>query len=460
MKAKLSVMSVVLTILFNTSLFAQFENFHLDKYKVADYKRQELDLNFKTEGNNNRYKIEYFDTTKQKNEYFDFQINTTYKNLINTRKQQQSIFINTNIAPFAYNYSNTNSNTGIGLPRTSKNSVFSIIANLNKKIYTKNNYFVGLENYTSYEYSRTATNSRSYNNSTYTRSKEILTTNRLYQSFSISFGKGRIENVEDARLAIFILEDLLKNNKLVKELSESEIQDFATKITQLKNKRFFDTRIRKKQEIQVVDSFLRNNNFVNSQDAIYFTTIFDNWNFSNNPIRQSGSRISLNYIPYLTYSKNGGEDYHKNFSSQFNQSIEVAYTIAKPINLKWQRDISIQAGFNHSYLRESISYDSKRNSYYANLVVTYGYYPNSRSYYTIDLYGRLFKTFKSENSSKSLDRSFSFNLNAFYFISEQFLLSANAGLNYYNNLIHLDVQDFSSYHISPSFSIRLAYSLF
>ena len=66
----------------------------------------------------------------------------------------------------------------------------------------------------------------------------------------IAVGWGRIERVEDARLAVYILDDLRKAGKLAKEPSEEEIYQVAQFISQLRNERFFDSREKKIWEIQ------------------------------------------------------------------------------------------------------------------------------------------------------------------------------------------------------------------
>ena len=117
----------------------------------------------------------------------------------------------------------------------------------------------------------------------YSNNKNIIKTSsnitdRKTTSYSISgflpvkFGKGRIENVGDARQALFILESFEKQNLLLRELNAEDIIEFATLISQLKNKRFFDARLRKIGELKAIDEFLKTKNIISNPQIEYFTS--------------------------------------------------------------------------------------------------------------------------------------------------------------------------------------------
>jgi hypothetical protein len=117
-------------------------------------------------------------------------------------------------------------------------------------------------------------------------------------------GKGRIEQVQDARLAIYILDELQKKGRIARIPGEKDILAFASLISGIKNERFFDSRICKIAEIEKVDSFLQANALITVSDAAYFTTVNYNWDFSSGPVRKSGKRISAGIVPEFdnTYS--------------------------------------------------------------------------------------------------------------------------------------------------------------
>ena len=103
----------------------------------------------------------------------------------------------------------------------------------------------------------------------------------LELSVSLRVGKGRIERVEDARQAIYILENLAKRRVLSRELTGEEIDAFARVISAVKNKRFFDARLRLIDEVTAVDSFLVASGALASGGAAYFTT---RWPLVGRPI--------------------------------------------------------------------------------------------------------------------------------------------------------------------------------
>ena len=58
--------------------------------------------------------------------------------------------------------------------------------------------------------------------------------NSYYANIPMSVGKGRIEQVEDARQAIYILENLDKQGVLNRKLTTEEIHAFAQTISTVK----------------------------------------------------------------------------------------------------------------------------------------------------------------------------------------------------------------------------------
>ena len=91
----------------------------------------------------------------------------------------------------------------------------------------------------------------------------------------LGLGFGRIEDVTDARQAIYMLEALHKNGVLSRQLSNEEVVALAQKISSEKNKRFFDSRLHKIDEISAVDSFFVASKALSKNDASYFTALYD-----------------------------------------------------------------------------------------------------------------------------------------------------------------------------------------
>lgn len=208
--------------------------------------RHELDFSLKSNG-------EFKDESSSENDKFsilgDFQ--SAFKRYKNARsflgRQQADLRIG--------GYYNNDKQTDI------KNSFFSVTASYSNssRFYTSNQVFFETGGSASLAFGE----SKSVNKTGSTSVKA---------SIPLRVGKGRIEQVEDARQAIYILDNLAKRGVLNRRLSNDEIYTFSQIISTVKNKRFFDSRLRMIDEITTVDSFLVKNNLLATAGAPYFTT--------------------------------------------------------------------------------------------------------------------------------------------------------------------------------------------
>jgi hypothetical protein len=159
--------------------------------------------------------------------------------------------------------------------------------------------------------------------------------------------------VQDARLAIYILDDLAKSGDLKRTPTADETLAFSQFITQTKNQRFFDSRIRKIAEITAIDSFLTVLDLKAESNASYYTLLNDNWDNANGPVRRTGGRFSVGFMPgidlyynesrtYLRDSLNNPdviESYTNRSTNQndsWNMDAIASYAWDKPVNLYWQ----------------------------------------------------------------------------------------------------------------------------
>jgi hypothetical protein len=288
----------------------------------------------------------------------------------------------------------------------------------------------------------------------------------LDNSVILGVGIGRIENAEDARLAIYILDELLKNNSINRKPADEEILLMASKITQLKNKRFFDYRLRRIIEIQTLDTFLHQSNLLNKQDVVYFTTLNDNWLYSNCPTRTSGDRFSINIKPFFNYneSKNSNSNYGVSANKRLGGKLYGEYLNSKPLNLKWQRNYNLQVGYQKlkNLYNNSNIIDYSTDQIYTSAKLEVGFYPNSRSYLTAFLENTLSKDWVDITLGD--DKQFNYNLyasiSAYYYFSERL----NAYLNT-NILLYYTKYDSNSYirnsiDYHPEISIAMNYALF
>lgn len=111
----------------------------------------------------------------------------------------------------------------------------------------------------------------------------------------IGAGLGRLEQVTDAQTALFILNDLQAKG-LAFNVSPEMVDKFGRFITQMRNGRIFDLRKRTKEQLKLIDQFLRENKLIRSTDAEEISIINDNLYFSfNNDLSQLPSAIHVGY---------------------------------------------------------------------------------------------------------------------------------------------------------------------
>ena len=265
---------------------------------------------------------------------------------------------------------------------------------------------------------------------------------------SIGVGFGRIESVEDARQAIYILDELSKKGVLTRQLSDDEIFQFAQQISRVKNKRFLDSRLHLIDEITSVDSFFVSNHLLTKSDATYFTTLYDYWQYGALNSRKSGHEFAISISPTVSLSSDNSLStdsltWAHGYFNYFRRVLSITYNYEKPVSLNWQHSANVTLNYNSTlYDRKTLpetNYPSTNSKYTNNDANLYGsyyisYYPNTRTNYSVGLMQNFYfishdymngSTTSPENTFQSLT---SFNLNASYYFSPQFRLSGNAGI--------------------------------
>ena len=291
-------------------------------------------------------------------------------------------------------------------------------------------------------------------------------------SFRLGLGKGRIEEVGDARQAVYILQDLQKQGVLKKELSEEEINELARLITKEKYTRQFDSRIRLIREITAIDSFMVVKGYVNNDhSAEYFTSLYDNWQFAN-VYRKSGNRFTLGVMPSYRYldQKNKTVYFNNNGFTEQNtlkyrimgMDLFTGFESEKPINLYWQRTTSIELSSGWQEYKTEVD---KTDMYHTMLIANYGiaYYPNSRTSIGGNISEGL--VYDSNDNYSAISSMAAINFNMSYYFSPQFRL--NLDYRVVHNYSYRDNKDsnmgnFISKHRYPrnDLSVSLTYSLF
>jgi len=286
-------------------------------------------------------------------------------------------------------------------------------------------------------------------------------------SIPLRVGKGRIERVEDARQAIYILENLAKRKVLNRRLTDDEIGEFARLISTVKNKRFLDARLRMIDEVTAVDSFLVRSGALASGGAAYFTTLYDYWMYGDLFERKSGTEISGGIRPGYTFGK-----YDVPYPSEYESrtkhpSIEadVRLDYERPLSLYWQNSawVSLSGGYerwNWEYLVPEKP-EVKEDVYGARLSGRYafGYYPTSRTNINFGIEERLGWDKHDSGAGEKvsyMSTNTSLTLDMYYYFSPQLRLAAEARLGY----CYIDEKAMDYTRWQGSFALTLTYSLF
>ena len=444
-------------LLFSLSLASlvsssQTKKFDLSKYKLPEIKRQQIDLSIYSSGRNTSTKVYYenenqVDTIKRNSNYFNGQGYLNYSFYRNTKKVQSNIYSS---LKSLYNHNKEKEISSVK-DQFNLNSEFLFYYDL-KYFLTANNWFVTTVPSINTGYS---------NHDNQLDSENSLKILKTRPSLTIGGGKGRIEQVQDFRHAILLIEELKKRGVSKHDLSDSKILEFASLISNLKNQRFFDARKQKEKELVALDSFLVNNGVIEEQDISYFTGLEDIWSYGGLQIRESGNQLVISAKPeyyYLNYLNETENNIMENWSLRYN----LAYLSKNPLSIKWQMDYVLGIEQNSTYrLRKTNEWwpDKKYNSA-LYLSGKAGYYPNTRTYF--DLAGSFSLVNYSEErmfDREDIKLNINFSTSGYYYISEKFRLGYS--INYfglYGNLFKSEYR--KDYTQNILYSINLSYAIF
>lgn len=478
-KLRLSVM--LLGLLFHYVLLGQFSDFDLSKYKLPDIKTNRLDLNFSLNENGSNIFSQYsrLDTTETKQNYLKGSMNLSYYNFRNSEKYQGNFLINASFIPEIYKYS--------------RNELISKYDKINTDFLVRsNNIFFNqdmnfLEVNPTLSYS--SVNDRNHQDiSSISFRDDNVAEIATNISIPVSVGHGRIEPVEDARLAIYIIEELSKAGKISSKPTDDVIIEMAKQISKIKRKRFLDSRIRKIEELQVIDSFLVANKIISSYDINYFSVLNDQWDYASGPQRQSGFAISAGFDDNLSISKYYNETFHDTNVPSRSNSKKNIYALggfinlryAKPINLYWQTSATFETSYNIEFTKDPDEKDSEINNYRTNVFKTdlnysLQFIPNSRTSIGFYVQGE-YSNSKGERTLLNIDPvdfdyksnqlTLSPGIQLYYYISPQLRIQVNSSFHLQN---FKSLEDFESPHLDDELilkrnehylSVYLTYSFF
>lgn len=427
MKQSLTMFCILLTTWMGN---AQDKNFDLSKYKFPDYKRHEMELNFISNGYGRKNKTEL-------PEYLNNGVNSNYvSSLYNAHSSAELnynyYFLNRKRidylhTSFSGNYSYS-SNTDAN--RKSKDLSQSIDLSLNgsRTLYLNDNklFLEGMSDLSLYQ-----DNSKSkVDNQLQTK---YLSTN-LNLSVGVGVGKGRMEMVSDLWQAHFILEKLKKEKLLSKELTNEDVYEFAYLASRIKNKRFFDARIRKIEELQALDSLLHNLGLIVDSDMRYFTQLNDYWSYGNFPDRKSGRVLKFWISPEYArmYNKTSSNNSLISYKTSLNSNL--SFNCSRQLNLYWERRVNVLLSYESVIDKSGSFYNSYlKNNFNPNINFGFGYFPDSRTSISVYLGYNGQNLFVSNSTNvipKLWINSIYFDLNGYYYLSPRLQITGSFRLSY------------------------------
>ena len=256
-----TIISTMLTIVFLFLVFnltAKVANYNLRNFELPAY--QKLKSQISTANNYN-----YSDTenTKETTDYFlSLYSNTNYFETNGGMELtlDYSMF-------FTYEYRKDDEISNISKDYINER-YFKLTVD-NKK-YIFDNYFVYSEFNGEHSFSETERDIEGTSDIDLDMRRE---TNSLKGLLGI--GVGKIERTTNAYKTILLLKELESANKLTKDISQSEIEELAKKITVILKKRYYDWRIKKKTVLKEIDQLLKDMEFLDNTDIVSATILND-----------------------------------------------------------------------------------------------------------------------------------------------------------------------------------------
>lgn len=407
----------------------------LQQYKFRTPGFRALQLNANAAGD--------FSDTKRinSNNWKSNQINSafqiTYFRIVSTNKRQHQSSIQ-----FNPSYNQTRIANGPAYFHT-RNLNLQSGWNRIDRFYNSRNFFFEIGNELVVSGGRqknTSTNQTFISNNNYAADKLI-----------IGSGKGRIENIQDAQMALFIVNDLRRSGLLQQEPDAATMYELAVLITDINNRRVFDNRIRRIYELTRIDSFFQSKQLITTPSIAYFTTVNDNWALAFNPGRLRGTRLYAQVNPGIRFDETGIDQKGLNIN-EFNSnsktfsyfySPEIGIEHYKPAGLHWQQNVTASLQFQQTFTRQKSKNESTgtvtENENFSALpqlvfqsFYGVGYYPNNRTIVNagLNVDARYGKGFSGSVEREYYILSPGVQVNADYFINYRTRLFFTAGLNY------------------------------
>jgi len=451
----------------------EYANFDISKYFTPDIVRNQLDINFDLNSNYSRFNMNgdngdgYLSHNKASNTNLIWNVAPGFLRYVNTRKKITNFAINLSLTgSYASQKDNYTSTNGY---YDDLNNTFNTVSTNRLSLGWLNQWYFSKPFFMIYNISSDVSYNFTQNKTERLSEESNQKQNQSLFNFSpqVGIGYGRIENVEDARQAIYIANALSKKKVLTRNLSNEELFELSQRISTVKNKRFLDSRLHLIDEITTVDSFFVKNDLLSNNGAAYFTTLYDMWQYGALFSRMSGYKISFVAAPHYTYdfTKNTPEllnDYHYPQHQTYLET-DLNFSYEKPVKLNWQHSVFAEgyAVFPEKQTESNSKYLYPK-TFGALAQYALGYYPNTRTNIQGSVGQQIGRT-TYWNDYNDIFTSYAtmLGINVNYYISPYFRIAGSYNLNYLHYLGKYDVAGNTRTNgFYSALSIHLIYSIF
>jgi hypothetical protein len=480
MKNLLQMTWLFLLLIIASATMAQNPEFNLKNYKTTNYERSNLDLLFNLNaaaGNSSDANNNSLTTNSYQNVLvYNLNVVPNYSKIIYSEKK----IINYEAAmDIKNNYSNQWLQKKDTLTHTDKLRNSSGDYSVSGSYYQDNYYSSTNRNFLKFGgyISTNLTSQNSLSTLADSSAKSVVTSFTTHAGVIIGHGHGRIENVEDAVEAIYILNDLSKANLLNRKYTDTDIKVVADKITLIRKERYFDERLYRQKALKELFSLLYEIGLVRSGNIDIYNVLNDYHFMAGISQRPSGHKIEY----YLSGSISYYQIRHSNSilstynnSNSKNLGFSCNYYFHDPISIKWQQDFTANFNVSNLWMAEQSRVDSNPDSkgetsnqtFSGNLGLEYsiGFFPNTRTYcgLTSDIY--CFEYINSDEYDKNYHPTInaSIGLNTYYYLSEKVRITGSFIVKYLDNR---EIEKTSDYNITSKqfsniFNLGLNYFIF
>lgn len=443
----------------------EYKNFDIGKYFTPNIVRNQLNTDFSFRSDYSLIDPMYGDG---KREAFDLtgNLSASFSRYVNTRKKISSLTVDLALGLDDNSLEKRQSFTGDYLTfidnQSTINQQNSLRVSWSNRWYFSKLFFMhyGLSSGIFYTFSHNKIKNQ-------TEDSNVKHHNFIIDaSPNLGVGYGRIEDVRDARHALYIANALSKKKVLTRNLSNDELFELSQIISTVKNKRFLDSRLHLIEEITTLNTFFEDNDLLEDNGAAYFTTLYDMWQFGDLFSRKSGFEVSFTAQPHYS---------HRNVKYTptiqdvvYNQSQYIAnlnFRYEKPFKINWQHSLAatVSGGIGSSSTKNKQAdsqISTKYNSLVASASYSLGYYPNTRTNIRVTTLQQISKNLFGDDE-RSIYFYSSIGAILYYYFSPNLRLSGDYGLVYSPNRAKEYGGDYiRRNNFSSTFNLQLTYSIF